>query len=77
MQKQWVGSKFAASKWICTKIALCDGQESTQEYLRRRLLSIMESVNWACEEAFEEHKVVSELDISAKNTPHTYLCLMQ
>ena len=43
---------------------LCDGQESTQDYLERRLLSIMESVNWVCEEAFEVHEWVSELTIS-------------
>ena len=48
---------------IYTKAVLCDGQESTEEYLRRRLLSIMESVNWVCEEAFEGHEWVSGLTI--------------
>ena len=50
--------------WICTKAVLCDGQESTQDYLKRRLLSIMQIVNRVCEEAFEKHEWVSELTIS-------------
>ena len=60
----WVGSRIAACMWIYTKAVLCYGQESTQEYLRRRLLSIMESVNWVCEEAMEDHEWVSELAFS-------------
>ena len=47
--------------WIYTKAVLYDDQEPTQEYLRRRLLSIMESVSWVCEEATEGHEWVSEL----------------
>ena len=50
--------------WKYTKAMLCDGRESTQEYLRRSLFSIMESVDWVCEEAFEGHECVSELAIS-------------
>ena len=57
-EEEWVGSRFAACMWIYTKAVLCDGQESTQDYLRRRLLSNMESVSWVCEEAFEEHEWV-------------------
>ena len=33
---------------------LCDGQENTQEYLRRRFVSIMEGVNWVCDDALED-----------------------
>ena len=58
-EEKWVGSRFAATLKTC-----CDGQESTQEYLRRRLLSIMESVTWVCEDALEDHKWVSEFTIS-------------
>ena len=50
--------------WIYTEAVLCDGQESTQEYLRRRLLSIMESVNLVCDGALEVHEWVSETTIS-------------
>ena len=63
-EEQWVGSKDAACKWKNTTCVLCDGQESTQDYLERRLLSIKESVYWVCEEAFEVHEWVSELTIS-------------
>ena len=63
-EEKWVVSKFAASMWIYTKTVLCDGQASTQDFLRRRLLSIVESVNWVCEESFEEHEWVSEHTIS-------------
>ena len=57
-------SKFAASMWTYTKAVLCDGQASTQDYLRRWLLSITECVIWVCEEVFGEHEWVSELTIS-------------
>ena len=63
-EEQWVGSNFAACMWIYTKAVLSDGQESTQECLKRRMLSTMESVIWICEEAFEGHEWVSELTIS-------------
>ena len=52
--------RYAACMWIYTKAVLCDGQETTQEYLRRRLLFIMESGNWV-EEAVEDHEWVSDL----------------
>ena len=62
-EQKWVGSKFAACMWIYTKAVLCDGQASTQDDWWRRLFSIMESVNWVCEEACEEHEWVSELTV--------------
>ena len=65
-EQKWVGSLFAACLWICTEAVLCDELDSTQEYLRRRMLSIMESVNWVCDEALEEHEWVSPLTISLK-----------
>ena len=40
---------------------LCNEHKSTQEYLKRRMLSVMESVNRVCEEACEGHEWVSEL----------------
>ena len=44
-EEKWVGSRLAACMWICTKAVLCDGQVPTQENLRRKLSTIMESVN--------------------------------
>ena len=52
--------------WICTKAVLCVEHGTTQEYLKRRMLSIMERVNWVCEGALEEHESVSQLTISLK-----------
>ena len=40
----WVGSKFAACMWTCTKEALTGGQifdREQEEYLKKRILSIM------------------------------------
>ena len=67
-EEQLVGSRFAACVWICTKAVLCDGQDSTQDYLRRRLSTIMESVGCVCEEAMEGHELVSELTISMQES---------
>ena len=71
MKNQWVASRFAAYVWIYTKAVLCHGQKSTQEYLRRRLLSIMEGVSWICEEVFEGHEWVSELPFSMQEQEFT------
>ena len=38
---------------------LCDGHDSTQESFKSMMLSIMESVNWVCEEIVEEREWVS------------------
>ena len=63
-EEKLVGSNIEACMWIYTKVVLCDGQESTQEYLKRWMSSIMESVNWVCEEACEGQEWVSDLTIS-------------
>ena len=65
-EEKWVGSLFAACMWMYTKHVLCDGQETTQNFLKRKMMSIMESVNWVCEEVLEEHQWVSHLNISSK-----------
>ena len=52
--------------WVYTKCVLCDGQETTQDFLKRRMLSIMESFSWVCEDVLEEHEWVSSLTISLK-----------
>ena len=67
-EEKWVGSLYL--QLVCgpiyTKYVLCDGQETTQHFLERRMLSIMESVNWVCEEVLEEHEWVSPLTMSSK-----------
>ena len=55
-EEKWVGSLFADSMWVYTKCVLCDGQETTQNFMERRMLSIVESVNWVCEEVLEEYE---------------------
>ena len=65
-EQNWVGSLFAACMWIWTKAVLCDEHDATQEYKRRRMLSIMESVKCVCEAALDEHEWVSPLTISLR-----------
>ena len=56
-EENWVGSKIAACTWIYTETVPCDGQDLPP-------LSVMERVNWVCEEAFEKQESVSELTSS-------------
>ena len=65
-EEKWVGSLFAACMWVYTKCVLCDGQETKKHFLKRRMLSIMKSANWVCEEVLEEHEWGSPLTISLK-----------
>ena len=44
-EEKWVGSKFAASVWICTKAVLCDGRGRPPQDLRQMLRIFMESVS--------------------------------
>ena len=55
-EETWVIPFFAACLWVYTKCVLCDGQETRQNFLKRRMLSVMESVNWIFEEVLEEHE---------------------
>ena len=50
-EEKWLGSRLAACMWIHTKVVLCDEQESTQEYLAPRLISIKGGVNLVCDVA--------------------------
>ena len=61
--ERWVGSKFAACVWIFTKEAWTKGQilgPEQEEYLNKRMLSIMICTNWVCVGAFVDHGWVSE-----------------
>ena len=67
MKRKWVGSKFEACMWIYTKEALTKGQVpnlAMEEYLKKRMLSIMLCTNWVCAGTFVDHEWVSESTIS-------------
>ena len=65
-EQKWVGSFTAARMRICTKGVSNDEHNCTLDPLGRRMFSIMESVNWVCAEALEEHGCVSPLTVSLK-----------
>ena len=52
--------------WIYTKEALTGGQmldTEQEEYLRKHMMSIMQSTNWVCAGAFVDHEWVSSRTI--------------
>ena len=58
-EETWVGSKFAACMWICTKVVLTGWQKPTpeiEEFLKRRLLSIVLRVNLVCAGTCDDHE---------------------
>ena len=58
-EEKWVGSNFAACMWIYTKMVLTEWRKPTpemQEYLKRRMLSVMLCVNWVCAGTFDDHE---------------------
>ena len=59
-EESWVRSKFAASMFICTNAATCNGHGNMQEYRVHNFSSIMEAMNWVCDDAFEDHVWVFE-----------------
>ena len=65
-EENWVGSRFAASMWICTKAVKCDGQNHMQTYRLFKVRSFLEAVNWVCDDALDEHVWVSELATSCQ-----------
>ena len=62
-EDEWVGSKFAACMWIYTKEAWTKGQilgPEQEEYLEKRMLSIVICTNRVRAGAFVDHEWVSE-----------------
>ena len=55
-ERTWVGSLFAACMWIYTEAVLCNGRQPPENDLQRRVLAIMEIVNWVCEDAFNDER---------------------
>ena len=65
-EESWVGSKFTACMWICTKEALTGEQifhRVQEEYMRKRKISIMLCTNWVRAGAFVDHSWVSSRTI--------------
>ena len=67
IEEQWVGARLAACMWIYTVCVLCEGQESTQEYLKPRFVVIRESDSWVCEDAMKDDEWVTELTVTLRN----------
>ena len=65
-EESWVGSRFAASIWIYTKAVICNGQNNMQDHWLQLFRSIMEAVNWVCDDALDDRVWVSELTISCQ-----------
>ena len=66
-EEKRVVSKIAACMWIYTKEVLTRGHVPTpkmEEYLKRRLMSIMLCMNWVCAGTFDDHEGVSESTIT-------------
>ena len=58
-EEKRVGSEFAAYMWIYTKEVLTRGQIPTpemEEYLKRRMMSIMLCMNWVCAGTSDDHE---------------------
>ena len=61
-EESWVEYKFAACMLISSKEALTGGQildRVQEEYLRKRIKSIMLCTNWICAGAFVDHEWVT------------------
>ena len=54
-EEHWVDSRFAACMWIFTKAVSCSGQNHMQHYRLLEFRSIMEAVDWVCDDAVDEH----------------------
>ena len=66
-EEKRVGSKFATCMWIYTKKALTKEQiqkPAMEEYLKKRMLSVMLRTNLVCAGTFIDHGWVSESTIS-------------
>ena len=66
-EEQWVGSKFAASMWMYTKVVLCDWRGRGPPLdLKPLLTNIMESVSWVTDDFQWEHEWVTEPTVLLK-----------
>ena len=54
-EENWVMSRFATSMWIFTKAVIYNGQNDMPNYRLQKFRSIMEAVNWACDDALDDH----------------------
>ena len=59
-----MSARFAASMWIYTKAVVLNGQCHMQTCRISNMNSIMEAVNWVCEDAVDVHVEASEQSIA-------------
>ena len=52
--------RFAASMWIYTKADVCNGPKHMQDFRVNKVNSIMEAVNWVCDDSLDNHFWVSQ-----------------
>ena len=68
-EEQWVGSFLAASMWMYTKAALCDGRKCDPPLdLRSILAIIIESVSWVTEDFLWDHEWITETKVTVKES---------
>ena len=66
-EEWWVGSHLAASIWIYTKAALCDGRKRDPPLdLQPFLATIIESVSWVTEDSLWDHDWITETKVTMK-----------
>ena len=63
-QENWVGARFVSSIWIYTKAVVCNGHSHMQNFIINKLRSILEAVSWVCDDACDDHVLVSEMTIA-------------
>ena len=52
--------------WIYAKAVVCNGKNHMQNYTIFKFRSIMEAINWVCDDALDEHVWVSERTIPSQ-----------
>ena len=71
-EEEWVGSKFAASMWIYTKAAMCDGRKRNPPLdLQTIQAIIIESVSWVTEDFLWDHEWITETKSHHERKPHS------
>ena len=69
-KEEWVGSHLAASIWMYTKAALCDGRKKDPPLdLQPILATIIESVSWVTEDSLLDHEWITETKVTMRENP--------
>ena len=66
-EEEWVGAYFAASMWIFTKAALCDGRKRVPPVDVQTILAIIiASASWVTEDFLWDHEWITETKVTMK-----------